>query len=518
MKSRILMCISETAVWAALALPVQLAAQAQGAEPQNEIEHRRYKLVDIKPLGGPVSGVSSLNSRGMTVGGTATPIPTFSNSNFAVCYFLAAFVFHGFEWRKGVVTDLGALPPAEDNCSGEFSINAKGEIAGASENGEIDPLTGIKESRAVVWKDGKITNLGTFGGNQSFGGAINNRGQVTGVALNAIPDPYSLYDSGFLGGDGHNQGSSNGTQTRAFLWEDGQMQDLGTLGGNDAFPAAINERGQVTGNSYTNTTPNASTGIPTIGPFLWSDGTMTNLGSFGGTQGFAGPLNNRGQVIGISSLPGDVTFDPFLWDQGKLIDLYTDTIGGNAITANALNDDGEIVGGGTFPNRVFDAYVWRNGAATDLGTLDGDCFSEAVAINSSGQVVGYSLSCDFRKQRSFLWEDGSMVDLNTLIPPNSDLQLVQTLAINDRGEIAGDGVPPGCADFNVCGHAFVLVPIGDDDVQGITVGSQNNTARVKQNPASVMPDSPAAKEMMARIRAQLARRYHTPHLSTGPTP
>ena len=82
--------------------------------------------------------------------------------------------------------------------------------------------------------------------------------------------------------------------------------------------------------------------------------------------------------------------------------------------------------------------------ATDLGALDGDCFSEAVAINSAGQIVGYSVSCDFSKQRSFLWENGSMVDLNTLIPPNSDLQLVETIAINDRGEIAGDGVPSGC--------------------------------------------------------------------------
>jgi probable HAF family extracellular repeat protein len=123
-----------------------------------------------------------------------------------------------------------------------------------------------------------------------------------------------------------------------------------------------------------------------------------------------------------------------LWDDGKQIDLNTQTTGGNPITANAINDAGEIVGGGAFSSRVFDAYVWRDGAATDVGTLSGDCFSEAIAINSGRQVVGNSVSCDGSKQRAFLWRNGSIVDLNTLIPPNSNLQLVATLAINDGGE------------------------------------------------------------------------------------
>jgi hypothetical protein len=53
-----------------------------------------------------------------------------------------------------------------------------------------------------------------------------------------------------------------------------------------------------------------------------------------------------------------------------------------------------------------------------------------------------------------------MVDLNSLIPPGSSLQLTFAVAINDRGEIAGFGVPPGCApkDVDICGHAYVLIP------------------------------------------------------------
>lgn len=52
-----------------------------------------------------------------------------------------------------------------------------------------------------------------------------------------------------------------------------------------------------------------------------------------------------------------------------------------------------------------------------------------------------------------------MVDLNTLIPPDSGLRLVETHAINDRGEIAGNGVPPGCVALGTCQHAFVLIPV-----------------------------------------------------------
>ena len=119
------------------------------------------------------------------------------------------------------MTDLGVLAGA-DSCSIATSINAEGEIVGYSENGVVDPLTGIRQSRAVLWKDGEIRDLGTFGGNQSVVGSINDRGQIAGGALNAIPDPFSFYDLLV--------GSSNGTQTRAFLWENGTHAGFRYLG------------------------------------------------------------------------------------------------------------------------------------------------------------------------------------------------------------------------------------------------------------------------------------------------
>ena len=378
---------------------------------------------------------------------------------------------------------------------------------GDSENGVIDPVLGITEARAVLWEGGSITDLGTLGGNHSVANSINNQGQVAGFALNAIPDPFSMfYFQAF--------GSSNGTQTRAFLSQHGQMQDLGTLGGPDAFGSFINERGQVAGFSFTNSTPNVTTGFPTEDPFLWENGTMLDLGSLGGTFGNPTALNNRGQVIGFSNLAGDQSSHPFLWDQEKLIDLYTNTTGGNPLTADAINDAGEIVGAAIFPTQSYDAYLRRGGVATDLGHLNGDCTSEAWAINSGGQIVGISFSCDGVTARAFLWENGSLVDLNILIPAGSSLQLVQPMAINDRGEIDGVGNPPGCSDSALCSHAFVLIPCAEGDA----ACGDNTAAPATQSSTIVNPalsGGPGAMPSGLRGRRFPGRRALGP--AFGPT-
>jgi probable HAF family extracellular repeat protein len=242
---------------------------------------------------------------------------------------------------------------------------------------------------------------------------------------------------------------------------------------------------------------------------------MIDLGTLGGTFGVPYALNNHGQVIGLSNLPGDQpgNVDPFLWDGEKLIDLYKDTIGGNPITANAINDAGEVVGFAVFPNGAFDAYVWRDGAVTDLGTLAGDCFSQAFAINSAGQVVGQSYSCVSNTVRTFLWENGSMVDLNALIPANSGFQLVEATAINDQGEIAGDAVPPGCPNLNdaACGHAFLLIPDGDcsNDCEA-RVAASRNSATPSEYPATMNLDSETRADLVNKFRNRLTRRHRIP--------
>jgi uncharacterized membrane protein len=222
---------------------------------------------------------------------------------------------------------------------------------------------------------------------------------------------------------------------------------------------------------------------------------MIDLGGFGGNVGIPSALNNRGHLIGFSNLAGDKTSDPFLWDGKELIDLAKQS-GGTFQVANGINDAGTIIGGGLFPSGAFDAALWRNGAVTDLGVLAGDCASIAVAINSAGQVAGNSFSCNSPTARSFIWEDGSMADSSALLTRESDFQLSGVDAINDRGEIAGTGLPAGCPDFS-CSHAFVLIP-ADDEVE--TSSPSDAAAAAVHSAGDIEPKRTAAHAIMARIR------------------
>lgn len=198
------------------------------------------------------------------------------------------------------------------------------------------------------------------------------------------------------------------------------MQDIGTLGGPDAFPSVINQRGQVAGFSYTNSTPDPNTSLPTYHPFLWErDKGMRDLGGFGGAAtASVNGLNERGQVVGGLDLPGDQEWHPFLWDGKKLLDLTAPPFGSGKGEANSINEAGEVVGAASLPLNCpgtsdpnTHAFLWRHGGMTDLGALPGAPKSRADFINSKTQVVGVSWQCDFSAATAFLWEKGSMVDL-----------------------------------------------------------------------------------------------------------
>jgi probable HAF family extracellular repeat protein len=432
-------------------MPVEVAAQ-----------HARYKLVDIPTLGGPTAYQSFnapayqlLNNAGTITGSADTLIP----DPFAPICFAGdgmCLVTHALLWRGGVLTDLGALPGG--GSSAASAINGDGWIVGVSQNGDIDPVTGGPLGHAVVWRNGEIADLGTFGGYESFSIDINNAGQVIGVSTaDTVPDPFS-----FLGASIH-----------AFLWQGGKMQDLGTLGGPDALALSVNARGQVAGVSFTNDTANPTTGMPTQDPFLWENGRMTDLGTLGGTVGGPGAqgsikINNRGQVIGTSNLAGDLATHAFVWENGVMKDLGT--FGGVNSFPVWINDAGDIVGEADLPGsaltHLHHAFLWKNGVMTDLGTLGST--SHAEAVNSRGEVVGRSRLGDPSTvlQHAFLWERGrTMIDLNTLIPANATLQLIDAININERGEIFGIGLPPGvqAVEGGVGGHLFVLIPCDAND-------------------------------------------------------
>jgi probable HAF family extracellular repeat protein len=492
MQAHMLISARIVAALIAITLPTQFAAQDDAAQVK-KAQHHHYKLIDMGTFGGPASYFSNgfdgiLNNRGTAAGwadtSTPDPYPPF-------CFNPDCFESHTFQSQNGVVTDLGVLPGGASSTASW--ITANGLIVGTSQNGQIDPLfSGFPEGHAVIWRDGAITDLGILpeGGYESIGISANNSGKVVGFALNTIPDPYSLAAPGFFP-----------TQTRAFLWQMGTMQDLGTLGGNDAAAYLVNDRGQIAGQSYTNTTPNQTTGLPTADPFFWEKNEIRDIGSLGGTLGSPSGFNNRGQVIGTSNLAGDLTSHPFLWSKKTgLQDLGT--LGGNNGVTNWINDAGDIAGKVDLPGPLpqnHDAVLWRkNGAEMiDLGVLPGDSCANAYYVNSRGQVVGTSENSDLCRiptgEHAFLWEDsGPMVDLNTVIPSGSSLDLTFAVAINDRGEIAGFGVPAGCApqDVGLCGHAYVLIPCDDDhaNVEGCDYSMVDaSVAATQVSPAAEEP-------------------------------
>lgn len=436
-----------------LAVPMGLAAQ-----DAHTTKHHHYKLIDIGTFGGPTAygsingfGAQIINNSGVVSSFADTAMADPNTPNF--CFNPDCFLSHAFHWQDGALKDIGALPGVNSSASGP--INERGWSVGQSQNGVMIPLLGTPEIRATLWKDDRIVDLGTLGGNGSLASSLNNEGIVVGAAANTIPDPVSLFGDIF-----------GPTQTRAFLWQNGAMHDLGTLGGPDAVAIVVNERGQVTGYSYTNATPNPVTGVPTTHPFLWDHGTMIDLGTLGGTNSNVGSLalviNNKGQVAGTSNLAGDINFHAFLWDRGTLLDLGT--LGGSFSSTFWINDAGEVVGAAsTSGDQFVHAFLWRKGKITDLGTLNGDCFSQALAINSKGQIVGQSFSCDFSTVRAVLWEKSAIIDLTTSVPANSNLSLVGAFNINDPGEILCNCLPPGVQNGDFGGHDCLLIPSGEDD-------------------------------------------------------
>jgi probable HAF family extracellular repeat protein len=297
------------------------------------------------------------------------------------------------------------------------------------------------------------------------------------------------------------------TQTRAFYWKNGVMQDLGTLGtGTDATAALINERGQVVGWSYINSTPAAACAFPlTTGTFIWDKKNgMQDIGSFGGTCTTAYDLNNRGRVVGSSNNPGDAMNLAFVWDRATGMTELTTAGAGSAF---AVNDAGEIAGYGYSPDGQYVAILWRKTGGkwqtTYLGLLhSGDDFAAASSINASTQVVGNSGPNGGLTTLPFLWEDGGpMVDLNALIPPNPGIQLVEAVQINDRGEIAVEGMEAN-GDF----HAVLLIPCDENHpgVHGCDYSMIHAETAAAQSAAR--PYVPSTTQNLSRSRR--SNRYH----------
>jgi probable HAF family extracellular repeat protein len=311
-----------------------------------------------------------------------------------------------------------------------------------------------------------ITDLGTLGtnslGTYSVGYCINASGQVGGsssASSSRVSDPAFLYSNGQLiniGTLGGEYGQGRGINTageiagystlangsyRAFLYSGGQMIDLGTLGADYSVAYDLNDSGQVVGNSE-----------PLGGEqhaFLYSDGQMTDLGTLGGDTSTAYSINNQGVIAGYSyNAAGN--FLGFTYQNGTMTALGT--LGGSWSIAYAINDQNEIAGQAyTRNNRAAHAFRLSGGQMVDLGTLGGSS-SWGLAINNSGTVVGFGTTRANVYHAFISTNGGKMQDLNKFIARGSGWVLGEADGINDAGQIAGYGTIHGQS------HAFLLTP------------------------------------------------------------
>ena len=307
----------------------------------------------------------------------------------------AASLHTGF--ASYAITDLG-----EGNANG---INNLGQV-----------VVGQK-GVGWIWDNGQLTEVK----DSTWAYQINNSGQVVGRYL-----------------------SENWTDN-AYVWENGQRTDLRYLDSISSLASDINEAGQIVG--WFRTTPEK------FNPFLWQNGEMIDLGTLGFNGGAQG-INNQGQVVGYSGLAFGVTH-AFLWENDRMIDLGT-LPGFNGSTAYDINDAGQAVGASA--NSITQqerATLWSNGTKTDLGTLGGNK-SAAVDINNKGQVVGFgNTTGNGGLAHGFIWEDGTMANVNSLIAADSGWLLQQINGINDRGQMVGQGINSATGKQ----HGFLLNPI-----------------------------------------------------------
>jgi probable HAF family extracellular repeat protein len=177
------------------------------------------------------------------------------------------------------------------------------------------------------------------------------------------------------------------------------------------------------------------------------------------------------------------------------------TLGGDNSEAIWINDAGEIAGSADLPgDELQHAVRWKDGRILDLGTVSGDACSRSRAINERGQIVGGSSDCR-NILHAFLWEEGGpMIDLNTVIPPGSGLQLTSAFNINDRGEIVAK------SDL---GHVVLLVPCEEDRGDCVnTLASASGAALAvndqafRSSSSLSMTHNNAASETLAAFRAQ----------------
>jgi probable HAF family extracellular repeat protein len=211
---------------------------------------------------------------------------------------------------------------------------------------------------------------------------------------------------------------------RGFIWKNGNITYLGTLGGNHSRAMDINDVGQVAGS--------AENAGGRMRAFRWTNGNMNALGTLGGNESFGFAINSQGHVVGQSRIAGNTRSHAFLVKNGVMSDLGT--LGGANSAAMDINDAGQVVGWSETSTGARHPFLWENGVMKDL-FAGSTSTGTAYAIDPFGVVVGE------RNNRAFRWRDGS----------------ISGLGMGGMGPSVANGIRKGRIVGTVGGRAFVLV-------------------------------------------------------------
>ena len=364
-----------------------------------------YELWEI----GSVAGSATLNKCPRE-----TPMRTITSLVVALSCLFSATAWAAPPLHKYALTEIPSISADRDMSA--TAINERGEVVGIATTAP-DPFLGPPRAFFYQPSSGAVNQL-TFGSEQvSYAFGINDKGLIAGYAEG--PD-----------------------FPQAVLWSSiGGAEGLGPL----TMAMAVNNHGTVVGNSGFFVFP-APFAVVWRGPnhvlaqLPLLPEPPPPLICIGHPASNALAINNKGHIVGWVEDPGGCVGGAVEWQDGRITLLAPDVA--NASVANGLNDRDDVVGvSGDH------AFLYHRGTLSDLGTLPGDATSSANAINEHGEIVGVSRDVAGVNSRAFIYVNGQMHDLNSLLdtasPIAGSVKLEEAVGINSHGWIAANGTRDG---------------------------------------------------------------------------